>query len=494
MAKPESNSLFRADKITWLLFALTAAALYFFALGTIPLLGPDEPRYAQVAREMWERGDLVTPTLGAHHWFEKPALLYWLQYAAYSVFGVSEFSARFGSACFGLLTVLSLYLMLRGIGDRDLARWTALIAATSLGLMVFARGGSFDIILTFPVAASLVCFFLADLRAWQNRSAVKYLLGFYFFIGVALLAKGLIGVVIPAAVAGLYLLFLRKFPSRQLLLSAFWGAAVALLVAATWYLPMYQRHGWEFIDEFFVQHHFARYTSNKYLHPGPFWYFWLVLPAMTLPWLPFLLSAVWGIRKWKIFNPETEIDRLRLFALAWVLFPLLFFSLSGSKLAGYILPALPGCCILIGESVWRFVGASKKREFALKSVTFIMLASVAVLLQFYVNDFARHDHVKELAAAADRRGYEKARFFNLHDVSHSLEFYGAGRLVRNSEGAQIRFALPQDILDEMAAKDERQALIVTPPRFVKDLQGISFFDIEPIADNDELAIVALIRK
>src|SRR3712207_2674446 len=101
-------------KWTWpkVLAALGIVLVYFFGL-TIPLVGPDEPRYAQVAREMFERSDWVTPTLGGFNWFEKPALLYWLQIAAYNVFGVSEFSARFGSALFGLGTILSLWILAR---------------------------------------------------------------------------------------------------------------------------------------------------------------------------------------------------------------------------------------------------------------------------------------------------------------------------------------------------------------------------------------------
>src|SRR5687767_91639 len=95
-------------RVIWIVFVLLTAAVYFSGL-TMPLLGPDEPRYAQVAREMFERGDFVTPTLGGFHWFEKPALLYWLQIASYHLFGVSEFAARFGSAIFGLGTVFSLW-------------------------------------------------------------------------------------------------------------------------------------------------------------------------------------------------------------------------------------------------------------------------------------------------------------------------------------------------------------------------------------------------
>ena len=99
--KPKTKNQF-----VWLLFAIIIVAVYFFGL-TLPLVGPDEPRYSQVAREMFERSDWVTPTLGGFDWFEKPALLYWLQIASYKLFGVNEFAARFGSALFGLGTIFT---------------------------------------------------------------------------------------------------------------------------------------------------------------------------------------------------------------------------------------------------------------------------------------------------------------------------------------------------------------------------------------------------
>src|SRR5215204_2106906 len=110
MTKRESAIRDRKSAIVWIAFISVTILVYFFGL-TMPLVGPDEPRYAQVAREMFERADWITPTLGGFNWFEKPALLYWLQIASYNVFGVSEFAARFGSALFGLGTVASLWLL-----------------------------------------------------------------------------------------------------------------------------------------------------------------------------------------------------------------------------------------------------------------------------------------------------------------------------------------------------------------------------------------------
>jgi 4-amino-4-deoxy-L-arabinose transferase-like glycosyltransferase len=304
-------------KIVWIIFALIIVAVYLTGL-TIPLLGPDEPRYAQVAREMFERGDWITPKLGGFDWFEKPALLYWLEIASYRLFGVTEFAARFGSAIFGLLTVFSLWILGRNYpqintdkhgfeiqnpkskiqNPNDFANWLALIAASSIGLIVFSHGASFDIILTFPITASLVAFFLFDQSEKKSGFTFYFLLfTFYFFIGVALIAKGLVGIVFPFAIVAFYYLLSWKLPSKTFIFSLFWGTIVALLVACVWYLPMYQANGWKFIDEFFIQHHFQRYTSNKYQHPQPFYFFFWVLPLMTIPWLPFFLASIWNLVK-----------------------------------------------------------------------------------------------------------------------------------------------------------------------------------------------------
>ncbi|MET0751926.1 MAG: phospholipid carrier-dependent glycosyltransferase, partial [Pyrinomonadaceae bacterium] len=240
------------DRMIWLFFAFLIVAVYFFALGSFPLVGPDEPRYAQIAREMFERGDWLTPTLGGFNWFEKPVLLYWLQIVFYKLFGVSEFAARAGSAIFGLLTIFSLWILGRKLAaentessekekenfsknsvSSDFANWLALIAASCVGLLVFSRGASFDIILTFPITASLVSFFIFDRSKEKSGFTFHFsLFTFYFFIGVALLAKGLVGIVFPFAIVAFYYLLSWKFPSKAFIFSLFWGTLVSLLVAS----------------------------------------------------------------------------------------------------------------------------------------------------------------------------------------------------------------------------------------------------------------------
>lgn len=488
-----------------IVLGVLAVFAYFFGL-TIPFLGPDEARYAQVAREMFERGDWVTPTLGGFHWFEKPALLYWLEIASFHVFGVNEFAARFGPAIFGLGTVLSLYLLGKqvqsSLGTNGFAFQIALIGASTLGILAFAHGASFDIIVTFPLTASLVSFYIwhaknesADAKGITAVSTPLVL--FYVFIGVALLAKGLIGAVFPLAIVGFYYLLSRKIPSRTFVTSLIWGGVVAAAVAATWYLPMYLRHGYGFIDEFFIQHHFQRFTSNKYQHPQPFYFFFIVLPLMTIPWLPFVVASVWTFVRSLIRRaPGTQnlpfsSSPLLLFSLSWLLVPLFFFSFSGSKLPGYVLPSVPAAVIF--AAVYLNNLAAKRRIWnTLTRLLALSVFIVAIVLQLTVMPwFAPTDSVKALIAEANSRGYTTEQIAAFYSVSHNAEFYAVGRLIREETGKQRPYYSVEQVAELTKAARSGRVLVLVKLRDMQKLTSPELLSIEPIADNTEYAIVAV---
>ena len=519
----------------WLALAVVVIIFYFFGL-TIPLLGPDEARYAQVAREMFDKGDWITPTLGGYNWFEKPALLYWLQIASYHAFGVNEFSARFGSALFGLGTIASLWFLGHSATKSQIANpqfriatsyfpyWLTLITASTFGIMVFARGASFDIIITFPITAALVSFFIFD-QSTERSFKKRYipLISFYVFIGLALLAKGLIGIVFPFAIVGLFFLLSRRRPSSTFLASVFWGTFLSLAIAAIWYLPMYQRHGYEFINDFFIQHHFARFTSNKYQHPQPFYFFFWVLPLMTLPWLPFFFGALWRLAKSTVLHREIEMQReihetkgmtfrrmgsayelaprktlgvtggsnLIAFASAWLLVPLIFFSFSGSKLPGYILPAVPAAIVLTSIYVSSLVILSRTWRNTILAIAITTFLVSTLLLVFVVPRFADSDSVKSLIASADERGYSANRVVGLHTISHNAEFYAAGRLVRDETGRQRRFSGNGELLEAMSAASLDQVIVLVPLEYRAELTQDARLKTEVLKDNGELAIAVV---
>ncbi len=525
--KTEDRSA-KTEKIIRLIFWVVIVSVYFFALGSIPLVGPDEPRYAQVAREMFERGDWVTPTLGGATWFEKPALLYWLQIASYKLFGVSEFAARFGSALFGLGTIFGLWILGRSLATEDtekhrdlkneknlssssvssvaknsFANWLALIAASSIGLLTFSRGASFDIILTFPMTAALAAFFTFDQSSRKSGFTFHFsLFTFHFFVGVALLAKGLIGIVFPFAIIAFYFLLARKLPNKTFVISLFWGTILSLLVASSWYLPMYLAHGWTFIDEFFVQHHFQRYTSNKYQHPQPFYFFFWVLPLMTLPWLPFFAAAIWNLIKSKVQSSKFKVQNqshlhpftlssFHLFALAWLLVPLIFFTFSGSKLPGYILPALPAALVLTGEYVSRFAAKSRRRKIAVQSIAFATFAVVIVVLRFFAPTYAQADTTKYLIETANAAGYADAKILNQHHAAHNAEFYGAGRLLREANGKLKIYYGASEIAEEINRQNGKAVLVLVPIEYLYQLKESSLVKSSILGESGELAIVAV---
>jgi 4-amino-4-deoxy-L-arabinose transferase-like glycosyltransferase len=536
-------------KRLWLLLFLAVVAFYFYGLGHMPFVGPDEPRYAQVAREMFLRGDLITPTLGGHTWFEKPPLLYWIMMASFRLFGVTEWAARLGPALSGLLTMFAIFWAARRVCRssvehqlKGLAPWSAIIAASTLGIIVFSRGVGFDIVVTMTTAWALSLFLVSELEENEKRRR-RLLFGFYVFIGLSLLAKGLIGLVIPFGVVGLYQLMRRQFPARSFLVTFWWGLPLAFAVASTWYVPVILKHGWPFIDEFFIQHHFARYLSNKYRHPQPFYFYLLILIPMSLPWTAFLIEGLVEARRWRLRSNDS-VDRLRVLALAWLLVPLAFFSLSGSKLPGYILPVLPAGALIAGERLTRFLSEDRDRSWAMRItgalfgtfaivgsvyvvrfgalspkcvammvfllvitavtcvfwtdrktvsswlVTFTTFAALIVALNCGVASFATRESMRDVFHLANARGYSSAPVYALHQIDRSAEFYAAGRVVYGSDGEPVRFESAFDILD--AARNNRAAVLaIVPIEYVYQLEGLPSARIDVVGNNGELALVGV---
>ena len=536
-------------KRTWLLLFLAVIAFYFYGLGHIPFVGPDEPRYAQVAREMFMRRDLITPTLGGHTWFEKPPLLYWMMMASFRLFGVSEWAARLGPALSGLLTVFAVFWAGRRVCRSSidhqmtgLAPWSAILAASTLGVIVFSRGVGFDIVVTMTTAWALVLFLVSELEEDERRRG-RLLFGFYLFIGLSLLAKGLIGLIIPFSVVALYQLIRRQFPAKSFLLTFWWGLPLTFAVASIWYVPVILRHGWPFIDEFFIQHHFSRYLSNKYRHPQPFYFYLLILIPLSLPWTAFLIDGLVKARGWRARSADS-VDRLRVFALAWMLMPLAFFSFSGSKLPGYILPILPAGALIAGERLTRFssghrdgfwamrftgavfamfaIGGSiyvvRNDSLSLKCVAMIgvplIITSVicifwthhknasamlvicvtcvalVVALNCGASSFATRESLRDLIQVANARGYGSAPVYALHQIDRSAEFYSAGRVVYAADGEPVRFEGALDVL-EAARKNRSPILVTVPVEYIYQLTELPSARIEVIGNNGKLALVGV---
>ncbi|HYK91163.1 MAG TPA: glycosyltransferase family 39 protein [Acidobacteriota bacterium] len=322
---------------------LVSLLTVFFRLGSLPLIGADEPRYARIAQEMLHDHQWVTPTLEFKPWLEKPPLYYWITVPFYGLFGTNEATARLGPAFLSLLSSLTVFWLGARLWSRPAGFMAALILISTLGFAGFARGASTDMPMTACLTFALALFAVAgvekDFAAWKILPA-------YFFLGLSVLAKGPVALALIAGILLLFWLFDERGGSfrRWHVIS---GLAIAAAVSLPWFWLAFRENGFAFIATFFINHNVARYVSDIHHHTEPPYYYFPVLLGMFFPWSAwFLLLVPHSIRSelsnWRIWNPAT------LFMMCWITFPLLFFSISQSKLSGYILPILPPLALLLG--------------------------------------------------------------------------------------------------------------------------------------------------
>jgi 4-amino-4-deoxy-L-arabinose transferase-like glycosyltransferase len=322
------------------------AFFFLWGLNSFGLSGADEPRYAQVAREMLARHDWVTPWLYGHPWLEKPVLYYWGAMLSYKVFGVSDGAARLGDGVMASLMALGVYGMLRRIRPAA-ALDAALILASTAAIFGFARGADTDMPLTAFFTLGMVAWFV-----WYETGSGWGLLAHYFFIAIATLGKG----PVAAAFAGLIVVaFAAWRRDWRLVLRTLWipGILLFLVTALPWYILVQLRNP-QFFREFIIQHNLERFGTNLYHHRQPFWYYLPILLGFLLPWTVIALAALRdALRRSRHESGAGRPDEWPAFLMLWAILPVVFFSLSQSKLPGYILPAIPAWSLLAADYLAR---------------------------------------------------------------------------------------------------------------------------------------------
>ena len=344
-------------RIDSLLLAGFCAFLFFYGLAQFGLIGADEPRYAQVAREMLQRHDWVTPTLGGRPWLEKPPLYYWQAMVVYAIFGVSDWAARLPAAFDATLLVLAVYFFLRRFRP-GVELDGALMVASSAGIVGYARAASMDMALT-------AAFTIGMLGWWTWRESGKriYLTVLYGFIALGTLAKGPVAIFLTGAVIVLYAVAVREW---RLILKTLWLPGILLFcaIALPWFVAVQMRNP-QFFHEFIVEQNLGRFSQNLYHHTEPVWYYLPVTALGLVPWTIFVIAAfvrrvhLWWAEGW--LGRAREGDRERQFgvlACCWLILPILFFSISQSKLPGYILPAIPAGALLLADYLRRHLEQS----------------------------------------------------------------------------------------------------------------------------------------
>jgi 4-amino-4-deoxy-L-arabinose transferase-like glycosyltransferase len=325
-----------------LLFLLATAVLYYSALGTIPLLEPDEGRYAEIPREMLASGDFVTPHLNGVVYLEKPPLFYWGNALSLAAFGDTEFGARCFTATVSVAGVLLTFWMGSVLAGPRTGVYSAIVLSTSLYYYVIGRINTLD--MTLAVALILAIF-----PAWlhlSGRRGRRFLYLAYVGSALAFLVKGLVGCVFPAGIVLAWMLVTGRAREIGKAFSAA-GFALFLAVALPW-VVLVQRANPDFLWFFFIHEQFLRYTTKIHGRYQPFWFFLPVLVGGMLPWLAFARRAAIAVRG-RTDDWFARDDRR--FLYCWVLFILIFFSLSDSKLITYVAPIFPPMAVLFGRAL-----------------------------------------------------------------------------------------------------------------------------------------------
>ncbi|HTC75986.1 MAG TPA: glycosyltransferase family 39 protein [Edaphobacter sp.] len=370
------------------LFAVTGFLLLYglvpvFGGDQLGLVGADEPRYAQIAREMLTAhsdachevnakmvprslrvedirnsihcisAGTVTPILYGKPWLEKPALYYWRAMSFFKEFGVSDWTARLPSSSATLALVVLVFLHMRRFrpgGHLD----AALITVSCVAIVSFARGASTDMQLAAPFCIGMLGWY-----AWYETGKKFWLFDLYFFGAAATLAKGPVA---PFLALSIILLFAGLRREWSLLRRTIWwpGVTLYLIMVLPWYIAVQKRNP-TFYRFFFLEHNLERFATNRYQHHQPFFYYIVVLLIGLMPWTVIAIRALVdsidvSIAEWKVrHNPSRYLGHTRAgdafpeFLVLWALFPIVFFSFSGSKLPGYILPSIPPLTILTAD-------------------------------------------------------------------------------------------------------------------------------------------------
>jgi len=382
----ESPPLSTAARIGWAsLIVATLYVCYFSHLGAIGFVGPDEPRYAWIARDMAETGDWVTPRLYGKPWFEKPPLLYWGAAICFKLFGVSEAAARLPSAISALLATLALAWLALRLYGAETARWLLLLLPTTVGMIGFSHAAATDMpfsaMLTIAMVSAAV---VLGLTRNENtpilpRTPWLALVFFGFFLGLAVLAKGPAAIILCGGAVFFWALFTKRWRDAFRLLHP---AAVAsfCLTALPWYILCARRNP-DFFRIFIIEHNFKRYLTPEFQHIQPFWFYGPITFLALIPWTSLLAAPFADALRES--NQNRHGNSAALLFACWAIFPLVFFSISKSKLPGYILPAIPPLGLLVSQSVPLHARktASANRWIGITSGIILFALGVLVVLQ-----------------------------------------------------------------------------------------------------------------
>lgn len=400
-----------AEIFTILGLAVLFYFIFFFNIGNYALMDVDETRYVSMARDMFNTKDFMTLYLNGEFFFEKPPLYFWLECFSFALFGkVNEFTARFPVALCGTLICFLTYFMGKKVFSRAYGVVSSLILATCFEFVILAKFAILDIVVSTCVAFSIMFGMITFFCKMEHKKFFIWL--FYIFSGLAVMAKGLPGFIVPFGVMFLCLMAADKLKSALRPKYLLPGLIMFLLIVLPWHIAMLHIHNPMFYEEYIIKHHLARFlSSNDINRAEPFWFYFANLFWGLIPWtfsaIALIIAKIKGFDKkllqWKNikFN-KLKFDNLdnprKFLVLNWIaaLFIMLFFSASSTKLITYILPIYIHLAFILGFAWVNYIEQGKHKKAIDLSIYIwgglcLLIAFAALFTPLYLPDWLYQD-------------------------------------------------------------------------------------------------------
>ncbi|MEQ1525415.1 MAG: glycosyltransferase family 39 protein [Gallionella sp.] len=354
----------------WWYLIIAVAVIWFSNLEYRILIKPDEGRYAEIPREMVASGDWTTPRLNDIKYFEKPPLQYWATAVAYEVFGEHQWTSRLWAGLTGFFGIFLVWFAGLRLFGREAAAYAAMLLGSSLLYVLIGHVNTLDMGVTFFISLGIFAFLIAQ-NEGETKSQRNWMLWAWAGMALAVLSKGLMGLILPGTAIFIYCIVQRDF---SVLKRMHWlsGLAVFFLISAPWFYFVMKANP-EFFDKFFIYEHFTRFTTKQHGRYQPWYYFVPILLSGMLPWTLLMLDTLW--RTWRTNVLPAKVFNAARFLLIWSVFIYLFFTASGSKLPSYLLPIFPALALLMGKRI-----AEMSSQTLLKQIAPVILFVFALLV------------------------------------------------------------------------------------------------------------------
>jgi 4-amino-4-deoxy-L-arabinose transferase-like glycosyltransferase len=381
------TSNLRNSHFNSLLYWAAMFFIWFFALSLRDLISTDEGRYADIAMEMLQSGDWITPRLNGLLYFEKPPLQYWASAISFAFLGLHDFTARLWPGLTGFLTVIAIWFTAKRLWSNEAGEYAALVVVSCAWMFTNSHFLTLDMGVSFFLALSLCCFLLAQ-DAKESHHQAWWMRACWAAMACATLSKGLIGLLIPGTSLFFYSLINRDI-KPWLRMQWISGLSIFLLIAAPWFYLVSVRNP-EFAHFFFIHEHVERFLTTTHQHEGPIWFFIPDLLIGLLPWTSLLfVMLIAGWKKTESDGDATSSFNPKRFLIVWCGFIFLFFSVSGSKLPSYILPIFPALGLLVGPLLARYTAQALKKHVVVPVILGLLLSLIYPLRHlFHVGDLS----------------------------------------------------------------------------------------------------------